>query len=138
MESAAAAANPAESRHLRQEVLRRLKNFRDRVDRHFPAGLCRDRNLEILLGLYDAFLVRAALTTRELAEMTGVDQGSALRRLYVLEQKGLVDRSLDLHDRRRTTICLSERGICSVEGFLDSWDLAGGPAGVASAPLGRA
>ncbi len=96
--------------------------------------------MEILLGLYEASLARTALTTRELAEMTDVDQGSALRRLYVLEQKGLIDRSLDLHDRRRTTICLSQRGMRSVEDFLDSWNLEGGPVGVdgGAPPLGRA
>ncbi|HZQ00624.1 MAG TPA: MarR family transcriptional regulator [Reyranella sp.] len=121
MEAGAGAADSIDDRFDRRSALLRLKEFRRRIDRHFPPGLCRDRNLEMLLGLYEAHLARSSMTTRSLADLTDLDQGAALRRLNLLEQKGLIERQLDLADRRRTTISLSERGRASVESFIDSY-----------------
>ncbi len=121
MRGAAPAVDAAQVRIFRNEVLCWLKAFRGTADRHFPVGLCRDWNLEMLLGLYEASLDAAPMTTKALAEMTGLDQGTALRRLYLLERTGLIERGLDLDDRRRTIVSLSEHGRASVESFVDSF-----------------
>jgi hypothetical protein len=105
----------------RRRVLGNLKAVRSIGDRFFPIGLCRDWNLDMLLGLYESHLDGGSVTTKGLAGIAGLEQGTALRRLYVLERSGLVERSLDLEDRRRSIVYLTERGIDSVEKFIDCY-----------------
>jgi hypothetical protein len=103
----------------RRRVLENIMAMRSIGDQIFPAGLCRDLNLDLLLGLYGSHLEGTSITTRALAGMAGLEQGTALRRLYLLERSKLVERSLDLDDRRRSVVYLTESGIDSIEKFID-------------------
>jgi DNA-binding MarR family transcriptional regulator len=62
------------------------------------------------------------LTTGEIAKLTGLTSGSATRLVDRLERAGLVERSPDPHDRRKTLVSLVAQRGAEVEA---AWDVPG-------------
>jgi DNA-binding MarR family transcriptional regulator len=80
------------------------------IDRRFLARLkplqLRPRQLHVLRYLDAA----GPLSQSELAEGIGVDAANLIETLDVLEEKGLIRRQVDPHDRRRRRINLTAAG----------------------------
>lgn len=91
---------------------------------------------QMLLALCMAHERGEAMATHSLCGAAGVPATTALRRLDVIEARGLVERFADKSDRRRVMVRLTPHGIDTMHRYLDRFnarfDLAarrgGGPA----------
>lgn len=105
----------------RRDALKDLKSMRRLRSQYFPSDLFSDPCWEMLLDLYDAHLSRAEVTVTSLGAASGVPQTTALRRMDTLQSHGLISRSDDKDDQRRTIIRLTTAGLAAVERFFETY-----------------
>jgi DNA-binding response OmpR family regulator len=115
------AALPVDPVQLRREALRELKTIRRDRSAYFPADLFSDPCWEMLLDLYDARLGADEVTVTSLGAASGVPLTTALRRMEMLQNHGLIDRVEDRDDKRRTIMRLTEQGLRAVENFFEAY-----------------
>ena len=72
----------------------------------------------MLLDLYDAELAAAQVSVTLLSASSSLPLTTALRRLDVLEEQGLVSRFEDPTDRRKTLVRLTGKGLDAMEKFF--------------------
>jgi CheY-like chemotaxis protein/DNA-binding MarR family transcriptional regulator len=111
-------ASPLERR---RDALNDLKAVRRLRSKYFPSDLFSDPCWEMLLDLYDAHLSEVEVTVTSLGAASGVPQTTALRRMDVLQSHGLIGRSEDKVDQRRTIIKLTDAGLSAVEEFFETY-----------------
>jgi DNA-binding MarR family transcriptional regulator len=92
------------------DTIRIVCELRRKRQEAFPAKLFGDPTWEILLQLYAAHLDGHRMSISRLTRCTRVALTTVLRRLGVLEEKGLVTRSNDPFDGRRVYVGLSFAG----------------------------
>ena len=112
---AAAPANPISARRLALTKLRGVRRLRSRF---LPAHLFADPSWDMLLDLYDADLASSQVSVTTLSTSSALPLTTALRRLDVLEQEGLVSRFEDPTDRRKTLVRLTGEGLAAMEKFF--------------------
>jgi len=105
----------------KRAALEDLKSMRRLRSRYFPSDLFSDPCWEMLLDLYDAFLAGAEVTVTSLGAASGVPPTTALRRMETLQGHGLILRTEDATDKRRTIVKLTEQGLAAVEQFFDTY-----------------
>lgn len=114
----AAEQGPSERKRSALNDLRGIRRVRSK---YFPSELFSDPCWEMLLDLYDARLAGAEVTVTSLAAASGVPATTALRRMETLQGHGLIERSGDSEDKRRTIIRLTEHGLEAVEQFFEAY-----------------
>lgn len=77
---------------------------------HFAGAQMAGANWDMMLDLMLAGAHGRVLSASDLATGAGVPLSSGLRMIASLEQRGLVHRSIDERDRRRTIVRLSDSG----------------------------
>jgi CheY-like chemotaxis protein len=105
----------------KRSALANLRTIRRARTQHFPSDLFSDPCWEMLLDLYDAQLAGADVTVTSLGAASGVPLTTALRRMEALQSHGLIVRSEDSGDKRRTIIRLTAPGLQAVESFFDTY-----------------
>lgn len=100
---------------VRREI--RLRRLRDDL---FPDGLFADPAWDLLLDLYTAHLDGVPISVTSACIAACVPPTTALRWITRLEQFGLVVRSADALDGRRTHLCLSSQAL----DFMRKWAAA--------------
>lgn len=108
-------ANPISARRLALTKLRGVRRLRARF---LPAHLFADPSWDMLLDLYDAELASAQVSVTLLSTSSSLPLTTALRRLDVLEEQGLVSRFEDPTDRRKTLVRLTGQGLDAMEKFF--------------------
>ena len=116
--TAVAASAPQPRKRALLDELRAIRRLRSR---YFATQLFSDPNWEMLLDLYDATLVGQDVTTTSLGAASGIPLTTALRRMDVLQEHGLIERAEDLKDRRRILVRLTPAGLEAVDSFFDSY-----------------
>jgi DNA-binding MarR family transcriptional regulator len=91
--------------------VRRILKARRARDGLFDGDLFADPAWDILLELYEAELSNRRLSISSLCIGAAVPPTTALRWIKSLEQRGLLVRRDDLHDRRRVFAHLSDAGL---------------------------
>ncbi|WP_070154689.1 winged helix DNA-binding protein [Sphingobium phenoxybenzoativorans] len=74
----------------------------------------------IMLELYVAGIERRTVSIGSVSIASGAAQSTAIRYIAALTEAGLVQRLLDPHDRRKSNVWLTERGINGVERAIDA------------------
>lgn len=122
-EHAAPAAEPAGGTPAdrKRAALKDMRSMRRMRSQHFPTELFSDPCWEMLLDLYDARLAGAEVTVTSLGVASGVPLTTALRRMDQLSEHGLIERSGDAGDKRRTIVRLSQEGLEAVENFFQTY-----------------
>jgi CheY-like chemotaxis protein/DNA-binding MarR family transcriptional regulator len=105
----------------KRTALANLRTMRRARTQHFPSDLFSDPCWEMLLDLYDAQLAGADVTVTSLGAASGVPLTTALRRMDALQSHGLIVRTEDAGDKRRTIIRLTPPGLQAVESFFDTY-----------------
>lgn len=105
----------------KRAALANLRTIRRARAEHFPSDLFSDPCWEMLLDLYDARLAGAEVTVTSLGAASGVPQTTALRRMDALQNHGLIVRTEDAGDKRRTIIRLTAPGLQAVESFFETY-----------------
>jgi CheY-like chemotaxis protein/DNA-binding MarR family transcriptional regulator len=114
----ASEAGPTERKKAALNDLRSIRKVRSQ---YFPSELFSDPCWEMLLDLYDARLASAEVTVTSLSAASGVPSTTALRRIETLQGHGLIERSSDDDDKRRTIIRLTTAGLEAVEKFFATY-----------------
>lgn len=112
------AASATDSRVDRRRAVARLRDVRRLRARFLPAHLFADPCWDMLLDLYAAELSGERASVTWLSASANLPLTTALRRLVVLEQQGLVVRSEDPDDRRKTLVRLSDAGREAMDRFF--------------------
>jgi len=94
---------------------------RGRMRALFPADLCSDTAWDMMLEVFITQLRRKSVCVKELVLVSGSSSSSALRRIDRLEETGLVRRTLDPSDHRRTTVQLTNRGYTAMVLMLEQF-----------------
>lgn len=105
----------------KRAALKDMRSMRKMRSQYFPTELFSDPCWEMLLDLYDARLAGAEVTVTSLGAASGVPLTTALRRMEQLLAHGLIERSGDTGDKRRTIVRLSQEGLDAVEQFFDTY-----------------
>ncbi len=105
----------------KRSALKQMRSMRRMRSQHFPTQLFSDPCWEMLLDLYDGYLVAAEVTVTSLGAASGVPLTTALRRMDQLKAHGLIERTEDIGDKRRTIVRLTQAGLEAVEGFFDTY-----------------
>lgn len=105
----------------KRTALANLRTMRRARTQHFPSDLFSDPCWEMLLDLYDAQLAGADVTVTSLGAASGVPLTTALRRMEALQAHGLIVRTEDAGDKRRTIIRLTAPGLQAAESFFDTY-----------------
>ena len=105
----------------KRAALKDMRSMRKMRSQYFPTELFSDPCWEMLLDLYDARLAGAEVTVTSLGAASGVPLTTALRRMEQLIAHGLIERSGDTGDKRRTIVRLSQEGLNAVEQFFDTY-----------------
>lgn len=108
-------SNPISARRLALTKLRGVRRLRSRF---LPAHLFADPSWDMLLDLYDAELAATQISVTLLSASSSLPLTTALRRLDVLEEQGLVSRFEDPSDRRKTLVRLTGQGLDAMEKFF--------------------
>jgi CheY-like chemotaxis protein len=111
-------ATPVQRNKASLQSLRAVRRIRSR---YFPSELFSDPCWEMLLDLYDCLLSGQNATVTSLAAASGATTTTAWRRLGALQAHGLIERSEDPEDKRRTIVRLTEAGRQAVENFFDTY-----------------
>ncbi|UYN94242.1 MAG: response regulator [Enhydrobacter sp.] len=114
----AASRTPAQRKRASLDDLRAVRKVRSR---YFPSELFSDPCWEMLLDLYDGQLAGQDVTVTSLGAASGASLTTALRRMDSLQSHGLIERSEDPADKRRTIVRLSRNGLEAVERFFDTY-----------------
>lgn len=105
----------------KRSALKQMRSMRRMRSQHFPTQLFSDPCWEMLLDLYDGHLAAAEVTVTSLGAASGVPLTTALRRMDQLMAHGLIERTEDVGDKRRTIVRLTQAGLDAVEGFFDTY-----------------
>lgn len=105
----------------RRLAVARLRSVRALRARFLPAHLFADPSWDMLLDLYDAELAGLQVNVTSLSVSASLPLTTALRRLEVLEERGLVNRLEDPGDRRKTMVRLTGAGLGAMEAFFDHY-----------------
>lgn len=130
----ALASSPADGRRLqplsasgpegdrtKAEALEKLREVR-RVRRNYlPEELFADPCWDVLLDLYEARLSSTQVSLTALGATAGVPMSTALRRIAELRQHGLVERTEDTVDKRRSFVALTRQGLQALDNFFDAY-----------------
>jgi len=116
--SHAGASNDGE---LKRQALEALRSMRKVRSKYLPEELFSDPCWEMLLDLYEARLTSAQVTVTGLGVTSGVPLSTALRRIGELQAHGLIARSDDTADKRRTYVTLTDRGLVALDSFFDAY-----------------
>lgn len=111
-------ATPVQRNKASLQSLRAVRRIRSR---YFPSELFSDPCWEMLLDLYDCLLSGQHATVTSLAAASGATTTTAWRRLGALQGHGLIERTDDPDDKRRTLVRLTETGRRAVEDFFDTY-----------------
>jgi CheY-like chemotaxis protein len=114
----AADKSPADRKRATLDDLRSVRKVRSK---YFPSELFSDPCWEMLLDLYDGQLAGQDVTVTSLGAASGASLTTALRRMDALQSHGLIERSEDPEDKRRTIVRLSRAGLDAVERFFDTY-----------------
>ena len=117
----AAVAPPAGVADRKRAALKQMRSLRRMRSQHFPTQLFSDPCWEMLLDLYDGHLAAAEVTVTSLGAASGVPLTTALRRMDQLMVHGLIERTEDVGDKRRTIVRLPRPGLEAVEGLFDTY-----------------
>jgi DNA-binding MarR family transcriptional regulator len=98
--------------------IRGIMRARRRREAIFGTGIFADPGWDMLLGLFAVELEGVATTVTTLCSITHVPNSTALRWLERLAGAGLVLKSRDTADRRRTFVKLSPLGVAAMERFF--------------------
>jgi CheY-like chemotaxis protein len=115
---AASEKSPTERKRTTLDDLRAVRKVRSK---YFPSELFSDPCWEMLLDLYDGQLAGQDVTVTSLGAASGASLTTALRRMDALQSHGLIERTEDPDDKRRTIIRLSKTGLEAVERFFDTY-----------------
>ncbi len=90
-----------------------ISHYRSRRQRdgHFPRDMFGEPAWDMMLDLMLAGAHGRMLSASDLATGAGVPLSSGLRMISALERLGLVHRSIDERDRRRTIVRLTDTGV---------------------------
>lgn len=92
---------------------------------HFGSAEMSGPTWDMMLDLMLAGTHGRMLSASDLATGAGVPLSSGLRMIAALERQGLVDRSIDERDRRRTIVRLTDSGIERMATYFEKVGLAG-------------
>lgn len=107
-------ASKARSAVNSSKVLLEVRRKRDSL---FGAELFEDPAWNMLLDLHESTVRGLQVSVTDLCAAAGTSPTTALRRLSVLEQLGLVERVPDTQDRRRVFVCQTQRGADKMNAF---------------------
>lgn len=111
----AAAERDAGRKQLDVDDLIALSRVRERA---FPKEMISDHCWRMYLELYKSDQKRQGISLTSLALVSGLPMATAIRKIHVMRDLGLVDFEVDANDRRRTLVYLTESGARQIEGFL--------------------
>lgn len=89
------------------ELARSIVAARRRLGGHLDATLFANPGLDILLFLFAEGLDGATVTTNACCAAAGVPRTTALRWIKLLQERGLIDGSDDVSDRRVTMLAMT-------------------------------
>jgi DNA-binding MarR family transcriptional regulator len=113
--------NPVHSARTGTEEAVRLiiRNRAERV-RFLPTNLFADPAWDMLLDLYLSDILSKRTSVSSLCGASNVPMTTALRWISALDREGLIGRSQDRNDGRRSFIALSEAGLARMDDYFDS------------------
>ncbi len=114
-----AASAPPARQLSRGDAAQLLLKARQKRDAIFGAELFEDPAWNILLDLYSSTLRGQAVTVSDLCVASGSPATTALRRLGVLADLGLIERMPDAADRRRVLVAPTEPGRRAMDQFTE-------------------
>jgi len=91
---------------------------RRKLGTHLEASLFANPGLDIMLFLFAEGINGATVTTNACCAAAGVPRTTALRWIKQLQDRGLVDGSDDVSDRRVTMLALSPQGRTTIRTWL--------------------
>jgi DNA-binding MarR family transcriptional regulator len=91
---------------------------RRKLGTHLEASLFANPGLDIMLFLFAEGINGATVTTNACCAAAGVPRTTALRWIKLLQDRGLVDGSDDISDRRVTMLALSPQGRTTIRTWL--------------------
>jgi DNA-binding MarR family transcriptional regulator len=91
---------------------------RRKLGTHLEASLFANPGLDIMLFLFAEGINGATVTTNACCAAAGVPRTTALRWIKLLQDRGLVDGSDDVSDRRVTMLALSPQGRATIRTWL--------------------
>ncbi len=103
----------------RGDAAQLLLKARRKRDAIFGAELFEDPAWNIMLDLYSSTLHGKTVTVSDLCVASGTSATTALRRLAVLADLGLIERIPDMHDRRRVLIAQTGSGREAMDQFTE-------------------
>ncbi len=120
---AAAAVPPVEEGQHDDEtalavLARSIASARRKLGTHLEASLFANPGLDIMLFLFAEGLDGATVTTNACCAAAGVPRTTALRWIKLLQDRGLVNGSDDISDRRVTMLALSSHGRSTIRVWL--------------------
>jgi len=105
----------------RRNALQKIINLRKLREKSFPSVYFGDPFWDIILNLsYDSKFPRTTSITSICIE-SGLPIATGLRYLNILVSRGIVCRSDDPNDGRRSLVSLTDESINSVDELLNSW-----------------
>lgn len=110
-------APDTESRHMK--ALRKIQQDRRLRKKFFPSGLFEDPCWDMLIDLMVQNLLGRRVSVSSLCIASGVAQTTALRRIMVLSEYGIVRRNADESDGRRIFVELTPQGVDLMARYLD-------------------
>ncbi|MDR3518980.1 MAG: response regulator [Azospirillaceae bacterium] len=117
-------ASDTASRHMR--VLRKIQQDRRLRKKFFPGGLFEDPCWDMLVDLMIQHLLGRRVSVSSLCIASGVAQTTALRRIMVLSEYGIVRRNADENDGRRIFVELTAQGVDLMARYIEEIDPAPG------------
>ena len=99
-------------------IARRYLQMRQRLSAWLPSGLFADPALEILLDLFVAEKSGRAISVSSACIASGVSHSTANAWIVRLEKAGLVSRTRDRSDGRRTFLVLERGASEAIGGWL--------------------
>ena len=105
----------------RRNALQKIIGLRKLRSKIFPSINFSDPFWEIILSLsYDSKIHRISFI-KSICVESGLPNATALRYLDILTSRGVVYRSDDPKDGRRSLVSLTDESINSVDALLDAW-----------------
>ncbi len=98
---------------------RQARRLRATMAAVMPPSLLLDPAWDLMLDLLIAFEQRESLCVKDVVYLSGENPTSALRRLDKLQASGLLRRTVDPHDHRRTQVELTPAGRDAMARMLD-------------------
>lgn len=96
-----------------------IADARRKLGGHLDASLFANPGMDIMLFLFAEGINGATVTTNACCAAAGVPRTTALRWIKLLQDRGLIDGSDDVSDRRVTMLALSAAGRQTIRTWLD-------------------